>query len=676
MAPRKRQTRIIEEDGPKRIRAVSYVRQSTEGQDDLLSPEAQVRRIETFAHRDDVDMVGGYDDIAISGATAAKRPGFQRMIKDATSAERPFDMIIVYDISRFSRNTRELLNYRHQLKQHGVSVQSVTEPHHGDAASDELWTHTSAGNEAMLPRTARKTRDSQFEAVKRGYHPGGVPPFGFRTEQEVVQTERYTPKGQLRIKETTHSILVPDPDTAEHVVKMYDLNNSGHSTADVAEYLTGQGVKTREGNDFSPGAVLHILRNKRNIGYQERGRDSSSDYLPHDEMEVNEQAHEGIIPPDVWEKAQEILDGRTPKARAPRSQSSANRFTELTECGECGSPMNLAANRVLVCSRKKVRAAYCPNSHREKLDDVQKPAIRLLLDHLIVEEFLNEHVDRVVELNKVLVKELKKRHTTIEGKTKAVQEKINNLVDTTEEARKKNRRVDEIFDRLDHRRQELRELQEEENQLAAESEDLMSYVNDRDRIIQNALDVRTIIETDEPQVANSFIRLFVKKLVIKDHVGTLYFTVPPLSEGPYRAPESFGIGKHLFTRPTEGSLRLGTPHRRPAGPAHPSRPHPGDEQRELPTQAQPRERRLVSSRRSRGGIGRTVNTVSSCSGQSRLNSQLHDYPVLGRLCAQNPGAKWKLSWSKAQDDSRTGEVGPKMLVFGRTINAVDTHYTP
>jgi DNA replication protein DnaC len=33
--------------------------------------------------------------------------------------------------------------------------------------------------------------------------------------------------------------------------------------------------------------------------------------------------------------------------------------------------------------------------------------------------------------------------------------------------------------------------------------------------------------------------------------------------------------------------RLRTAHRRPARPAHPSRPHPGDERRQLPTQAKP-----------------------------------------------------------------------------------------
>ena len=56
-------------------------------------------------------MVGGYEDIAISGGSAENRPGFQRMIADAISPEHPFDMIIVYDISRFTRECRHI--HRH-----------------------------------------------------------------------------------------------------------------------------------------------------------------------------------------------------------------------------------------------------------------------------------------------------------------------------------------------------------------------------------------------------------------------------------------------------------------------------------------------------------------------------------------------------------------------------------
>ncbi len=61
-------------------------------------------------------------------------------------------------------------------------------------------------------------------------------------------------------------------------------------------------------------------------------------------------------------------------------------------------------------------------------------------------------------------------------------------------------------------------------------------------------------------------------------------------------------------RRVDGSLRLGTPDRSTAGPAHPPRPHPGDERRELPAQAQPGERRLASSREA----GRRITHHQRC----------------------------------------------------------------
>ena len=55
------------------------------------------------------------------------RPGFQQMIADALLDERPFDTIIVYDMSRFSRNTSDLTRYRNQLEEAGVRLLSATE---------------------------------------------------------------------------------------------------------------------------------------------------------------------------------------------------------------------------------------------------------------------------------------------------------------------------------------------------------------------------------------------------------------------------------------------------------------------------------------------------------------------------------------------------------------------
>ena len=66
-------------------------------------------------------------------------------------------------------------------------------------------------------------------------------------------------------------------------------------------------------------------------------------------------------------------------------------------------------------------------------------------------------------------------------------------------------------------------------------------------------------------------------------------------------------------RRVDRGLRVGEAHRGPAGPPHPPRPHPGNERRELPPPAQPGERFLASSGRTRRRIGRTANTFSSCS---------------------------------------------------------------
>ena len=64
-------------------------------------------------------------------------------------------------------------------------------------------------------------------------------------------------------------------------------------------------------------------------------------------------------------------------------------------------------------------------------------------------------------------------------------------------------------------------------------------------------------------------------------------------------------GNHqLAFRRVDRGVRLGASHRSVAGPPHPPRPHPGDEWRELPTEAQPGEHRLP-------GLGRSGRLLST-----------------------------------------------------------------
>ena len=112
------------------------------------------------------------------------------------------------------------------------------------------------------------------------------------------------------------------------------------------------------------------------------------------------------------------------------------------------------------------------------------------------------------------------------------------------------------------------------------------------------------------------------------------------------------VTTNLALRRVDRGIRLGTADRSAAGSAHPPRPHPGDERRELPAQAQQGNRRLPSSRRSRGKIGRTLNAVSSRSFNvptptnllpSVITSVVHDHaaPVAQSLGAiDTVGSFW------------------------------------
>ena len=79
-------------------RAASYTRVSPDNQQSVMAQLETIRRI---ADEHGLSMAREYEDEG-DGVSTDERPGFQRMIADALSPERPFDTIIVYDFPRFA----------------------------------------------------------------------------------------------------------------------------------------------------------------------------------------------------------------------------------------------------------------------------------------------------------------------------------------------------------------------------------------------------------------------------------------------------------------------------------------------------------------------------------------------------------------------------------------------
>ena len=108
----------MQENQPER--AAIYARVST-GHDEI-SISAQLAATRDYAAGNGLEVVKEY-----TGA-GGNRDQFEEMVADATQENPPFQHILVYDLSRFSRNLEEFQAHQERLEANGVTLTSVIEP--------------------------------------------------------------------------------------------------------------------------------------------------------------------------------------------------------------------------------------------------------------------------------------------------------------------------------------------------------------------------------------------------------------------------------------------------------------------------------------------------------------------------------------------------------------------
>src|SRR6476469_6380067 len=94
-----------------------YLRVSTDHQ----TTENQRLELESVANRSGWEVVGIYEDAGISGAKGReKRPGFDRLLKDATA--RKVDMIAAWSVDRLGRSLQHLVGFLNELQALGCDL--------------------------------------------------------------------------------------------------------------------------------------------------------------------------------------------------------------------------------------------------------------------------------------------------------------------------------------------------------------------------------------------------------------------------------------------------------------------------------------------------------------------------------------------------------------------------
>ena len=116
--------------------AALYARVSSDRQDVDLSVAAQLRALRNYAQANGYVVAREYVDEAESGR-AADRPQFRMMIEEGGKSNAPFEVILVWKFSRFTRKREHAVAFKSMLRRKGVRVVSITE-HADDSPTGKL----------------------------------------------------------------------------------------------------------------------------------------------------------------------------------------------------------------------------------------------------------------------------------------------------------------------------------------------------------------------------------------------------------------------------------------------------------------------------------------------------------------------------------------------------------
>ena len=389
----------------------AYCRVSTDKEDQLNSLETQKEFFLEYTKRTGDNLIKLYADEGISGTKIKNRKEFQRMLADAEKGL--FDMVVVKDISRFARNTVDLLQSVRKLKALGIEAQFLTANMTSMGNSEFVLTIFGALAQEESANTSKRIKFGKKMNAEKGRVPNIV--YGYdKTIGDYFN---------LSINEEEAKVI-------RQMYKWY--TEEGFGGAKIANMLNERGVKTKRGNNWSQNSVCRILTNEIYTGKIINGKEEVADFLTGQRKEKDEsewlvtvRPELRIIEDEIFDRAQEILKGRHDSFKMTHErQSNKHLFSTLIKCKDCGWSFRRTVRQYKntyirwVCSGHNGRGAdSCPNAitvDEEELIQVLQEYFqdvlskkKKVIDHVIKEfQRVYKAKDENVEYEKELTTEL------------------------------------------------------------------------------------------------------------------------------------------------------------------------------------------------------------------------------------------------------------------------------
>ena len=239
-----------------------------------------------------------YVDEAESGLVA-DRPQFREMIEEGSKPKAPFDVILVWKFSRFTRKHEHTVAFKSMLRRKGIRVVSITEQAEDNATGRLLEGIIESVDESYSENLAQEVVRGMREAASRGFFLASNAPFGYR---RVKVNDGGKERPTLEI----------DPAAAPVVREIFEKSLRGSGLKEICKELNDRGV-TNRGKRWYKGTLHYALRNEAYTGTAVWGRTSKGEKTQ-DPVRV-EGAWPALISREMFEDVQQAMSERAPKVQ-------------------------------------------------------------------------------------------------------------------------------------------------------------------------------------------------------------------------------------------------------------------------------------------------------------------------------------------------------------------------
>ena len=504
--------------------AALYARVSNDRQDVDLSVSAQLRGLKDYARANGYSVAREYVDEAESGRVA-DRPEFREMIEEGSQPKAPFEVILVWKFSRFTRKREHAVAFKSMLRRKGIRVVSITE-HADDSPTGKLMEAIiESVDEFYSENLAQDVTRGMREAASRGFFLASKAPFGYK---RVKVSDGVKERPTLEV----------DPVTAPVVKEIFERSLRGSGLKEICKTLNDRGI-TNRGKRWYKGGLHYLLTNEAYTGTAVWGRTSKGEKSL-DPVRV-EGPWPALVSRELFDEVQQAMKDRAPKVQRPARVGSRFLLSGLLKCGVCGRPYRAQGAKsgqfaYYICGTLFTEGAGTCTARYLNAPRVEEFVVEKIRERILTEETIVALVTLVAEEIDAMAGELSSRLEVVEAELGDVRNRLEKLYDAIETSELTLEVLSPRIFLLRHREEQLEAARDDaERQLEQRRVELPNT----EEIKEYVADFRDFLKEGTIPERKALIRNFVEGIEVNGDEAVVRRRPPLLNSAAHLSPLAF-----------------------------------------------------------------------------------------------------------------------------------------